>query len=297
MTLSAQSQGLALDSAMVTDPSKLSEEQRASLGGPEKLNPLLEWVPQDAYFVTAEPNLDQVLQQLADQIGRQTPDAALGLELMGLTGEHGLIASMTGDAVVEVGPGSVAPYPAGAIMFGTDDETSVEEAFSRLAPQVASTLAGDVARVNAKGKVHVVKTPPPEWDSTLYGEVTIHYLPVKDTAKAGVAISYAVTDGVAIIASSPDEVERLIDTHAGGTPITASPSFSKATEQVGGPEGSIVYLNVAGVLSAVRDAIPPDERSVFDLTVAPNLDPISAIAVGGEGGETHATSRIFIVIE
>lgn len=263
-TLSAHPDGLAFDVAVRMDPSKLDPATRLQLDQPVHENGVLGFVPADAYVVATQQGLDQTLKPAVDQLLA----TAEGEQLRQRIGVDDALAALTGDLAFEVGPGSGPVPAAGAIVIGVRDASPVQRTLDGLAD--------------------LTEVPKGTWRTSTYLGTTIRYLDDPDLSGTGFVPAYAVVDGAAIVASSPTEIRKVIDTGAGTGPnIGASSSYGRAVARV--PDGgSIVYLDVAAMVSRFGSQLPPD--------LASNLEPFNTVAQGTSNSSSLITYRLFIEI-
>lgn len=287
-TLSAHPDGLAFDVAVRMDPSKLDPATRLQLDQPVHENGVLGFVPADAYVVATQQGLDENLKQTVDQI-LATPE---GERIRQRIGVDDALAALTGDLAFEVGPGS-GPVPAGAILIGVRDPSAIQRTLDGLADLVilaqrrwGAPPSGDVSGLKRQDVLREVLTST--WRASTYQGTTIRYLDDPDLSGTGLVPAYAVVDGAAIVASSPTEIRKLIDTGAGSEPnIGASSSYGRAVTRV--PDGgSIVYLDVAAMVSRFGSQLPPD--------VASNIEPFKTVVQGTSNSSSLITYRLFIEI-
>jgi len=263
-TLSAHPDGLAFDVAMRLDPSKLDPATRLQLDQPVHENGVLGFVPADAYVVATQQGLDQTLKPTVDQL----LTTAEGEQIRQRIGVDDALAALTGDLAFEVGPGSGPVPAAGAIVIGVRDASAVQRTLDGLAD--------------------LTEVPKGTWRASTYLGTTIRYLDDPALTGTGFVPAYAVVDGAAIVASSPTEIRKVIDTGAGSGPnIGASSSYGRAVARV--PDGgSIVYLDVAAMVSRFGAQLPPD--------LASNLEPFNTVVQGTSNSSSLITYRLFIEI-
>ena len=109
------------------------------------------------------------------------------------------------------------------------------------------------------------------------------------------APAFAVFNGAGVVASSVEELQAIVDTSKGGEAIASAPGFVSATATV--PQGgSLLYLDVHGLVEHILATLPPAARTYFELGPGQNLDPIRSIAWGSGGDAGHQRSRVFIRI-
>jgi hypothetical protein len=284
MTLSAQPDGLALDAQTVVDPSKLTPEQRAQMSQPDHPNPLLSSVPADAIALASGAHLDTSLASMADRMAQTSPQAAKMLRKLGIAT---LASAVNGDLAVEAGPDGNAIGPGATLILGAKDKDAMERALDQLATGLSS-LAEQQA--SSSGGM-VLTASSTDWVTHDYKGVTIH-----SYQAAGVPdISYAVTDDTGVIGTSAAQVEHVIDTAQGGPNITSDAAYKGAIAGVPSSDGS-VWVDVQGIVQAIRQVMPSQDRSEFDRVVMPNLAPLKAVVVGSESDTSHARLRIFVKI-
>jgi uncharacterized protein DUF3352 len=263
-TLSAHPDGLAFDVAVRMDPSKLDPATRLQLDQPAHENGVLGFVPADAYVVATQQGLDETLKPTVDQL----LTTAEGEQIRQRIGVDDALAALTGDLVFEVGPGSGPVPAAGAIVIGVRDASAVQRTLDGLAD--------------------LTEVPKGTWRTSTYLGTTIRYLDDPDLSGTGFVPAYAVVDGAAIVASSPTEIRKVIDTGVGSGPnIGASSSYGRAVARV--PDGgSIVYVDVAAMVSRFGSQLPPD--------LASNLEPFKTVVQGTSNSSSLITYRLFIEI-
>jgi hypothetical protein len=321
ISVSAETDGLALDLTTNYDPAKLSEAQRDLLAAPDHENATLAFVPDDAFAVMAQEHLDMILQTTLDEIERQTPDAAASIEQAGI---NDLLGAMTGDMALELGPGTRGPVSA-AIIVGSDDPDQMRMFLEGLAGYASLLMTQEGAAaappedlisqmqactgtpkaitrcqqeiLSEAGGSAAVPTPtePRPLATEQYRGVEISFIEDLTLAELGFAPAFAVVDGAGMIATSPEEIHQLIDTEASGEDIRTASVYSSATATVPSTEG-VFFLDVQAIASTVRKNLPPDAQAVYDRDVEPNLAPISAFVIGSESDEQHQRIRMFLQI-
>jgi hypothetical protein len=157
---------------------------------------------------------------------------------------------------------------AGAIVIGVSDASAVQRTLDGLAD--------------------LTEVPKGTWRTSTYLDTTIRYLDDPDLSGTGFVPAYAVVDGAAIVASSPTEIRKVIDTGAGSGPnIGESSSYGRAVTRI--PDGgSIVYLDVAAMVSRFGSQLPSD--------LASNLEPFNTVVQGTSNSSSLITYRLFIEI-
>jgi hypothetical protein len=290
-TLSAHPDGLAFDVAVRLDPSELDPATRLQLDQPIDENGMLGFVPADAYAVATQQGLDETLKQTVDQV-LTSPEGELIRQRIGV---DDTLAALTGDLAFEVGPGSGPVPAAGAILIGVRDASAVQRTLDGLADLVladqrrAGTIDPAFGNVSASGRDEVFgAVPKATWRTSTYHGTTIRYLDHPGLSGTGFVPAYAVVEGAAIVASSPTEIRKLIDTGAGGEPnISSSSSYRRAVSRVP-DEGGTWYMDVAALVSRFGSQLPPD--------VASNIEPIDTVVQGTSNSSSLITYRLFIEV-
>ena len=275
-SISAESDGLAIDGATTTDPSKLTDAQRATLGsGP---NPLLSLTPANAYAVLATSGIGKAIADSVTQLAQLGPGPARMIERLGLIGPDGVLQHLTGDVGVEVGPGQGVLPVGGTVMVGVDDAGAVQSWLDTHLPVL-------LARAGVPGlSARALKTED-------YQGVKITYSAVPTTP-----IAWGVVNGALVVGLSPNAVEQAVDLSQGtGSSITSNASFSSATEGLPGTQ-MLLYVDVNGILTAVQGILPNDAYQQFLDEGGKNLQPIKAVVGGGANTDTVQTYRLIIEI-
>lgn len=290
LTVTAEPQGLAVDFALKMDESKLSAEQRESLEVDAVARDLLAWVPEGTYGFAAGSGA---------LLDRAAVDEVASLaEASGFPSPREALASLTGESVVEVGPGRGTVPVGGALMLGTDDAAAMS-AFLDQAAEFAVTvsMASDVGfeGMSVEPVSPAAAAGAPEWRSEEYRGATIHFLPLPGEEELGIIPAYTVAEGMGILASSPEEIKRVLDAQAGeGGDVSSDATFGTALDSVDAEADALFYADMGAILDAVGEAIPPDERPFFEIQAA-NVRPLKAIIVSTRSGAL-TQMRMFLLI-
>jgi hypothetical protein len=283
VALTVQSGSVTADATVSLDPGKLDADTRRQLTSAPHDSAALSFVPAHAYGFVATTGLQSATRALSDYLDRGDPSNRQTAERLGLLGSNGVLAHLTGDLAVEVGPGS-GRFPGGALLLGTSDEAGMSAFLDRAAGLAAAATSSDTGTSSAVA-------PVPHTEA--YHGVAVHWLTVPGLEGSGVEPAYAVSGGMAIVASSPDEVKAVVDAHAGGG-ITSTATFIAASHAAPGP-GTTMYLDLGAITGAVRKALPAQALPEFDQQIAPNLAPLRAFIVTGGGGADHVGSRLVLL--
>jgi hypothetical protein len=273
-SLSAQPAGLELDFAVDLDLSQLTPEQRAALGGGKQPKEVLSSVPRRAFGVLAIGNFKDAVQGVIGQ-ARQNPLVGGFIRKLGL---DQVVAGLSGDAALEVGPGTTSPV-GGALLVGTDDPSGMQRFLDRGARQIVSSSSSGAAV---------------SFRTEQYKGVTIRFASGGALGEARITPAYAVANGFGVIATSPEEVKAVIDAH-GGPNITTAPIFRDARDQVPG-DTQLLYVDTQAILQRFAPQLSSSLGGTFTSVVEPNLRPIKAlILTSGQSGDA-VVSRLFLLI-
>ena len=274
--VSAGSDGIALDSVTTTDPSKLTQDQRDALAAGDGPNETLALVPPDAYAVLAAQGVAKGLETSVSQVAQLDPATARMIERLHLVGPNGLLALLSGDVGVQVGPGSGLLPVGGTVLVGTNDADAMQ---AWLDARIPKLLGGDLFGVRLS----------PQTED--YNGVTITYA---DPLTA-VPVAYGVVNDTVVIGSSVKAVEQAVDLSQNGGGIATDADYAAATDGLPGTE-SLVYVDVQGILTAVQNILPGQAYQEFLDQGGANLQPITVVVAGSESDEQGSSSRLLIGI-
>ncbi len=294
MTISAKPNGIAADMTVTVDPSKLTTTQRQALAVPAHANAVLGFTPDTTLGVLGVESLKQTLQTIVDQATKQDPAFAQTAQDYGLTGPDGIIGHLTGDAGWEVdtssdtGLGPLLPVQF-AVMAGTDDRARMESFLTTTVSKLTESIAG-----SGVGSGGVSGT----WSQSDYRGATIHTFSDPALERYGVTPSYAVSsDGMAILASSASEVQRMLDAHLDGKDVSGSVNYRTASQGGIAKPSTVFYLNVQGIATTIRQQLPPDQQQQYDANVDPNLRPIKSFLLTSVSSADRGSFRMFLFIQ
>jgi hypothetical protein len=308
MTVSAQPDGVALDVQAVYDQSKLSDAQKASMNQPGHPNPLLTSIPSDALAVISGEQLDTSLNMLADRLATSSPQAAKMLEQLGVSGDAGLLSTLSGDAAIEVAPSGTTTSPGAAIVLGTKDPVTMQAALDKLAKGLSRLAVAQAASQSFSGigqaippivapstvgfiSANPFRQPASSWVRNDYHGVSISTLQMTGAPD----ISYAVVNNQGVIGSSAAQVQHVIDTAQGGANISSSAAYKDALASVPSTGGS-VWVDIQGIVALIRQSLPAQQQAFFDQNTLPNVAPLKALVVGSESDSNHERVSVFLKI-
>ena len=288
-TLSANGDGILADVLVKVDQSKLSPATRDAFAHAGKADVLVKWIPKASDGFLAITGLNKTIQAALDQSGNQAAIKS-STDIAGLTGPGGVLPHLTGDAGLEVELGSEG-IPAGAILLGTDDARSMNAFFARilaLADGAAVSNFGSsplrAARVTTTTYRGVVIT---SWASPALAGL----------GASALSPSYAVLDGMGILASTPAEVKAIIDTHKDGASIASDPTYKSAsTGSLASPSG-IIYLDIAKLVDAIRKSPLGTQAGLGSgSALSANMGPVKAVILTASSQADRATERFFVIV-
>jgi hypothetical protein len=288
VSVSAESDGLALDTVMMYDDAKLSDVERQTLSAADHPNQLIDLIPADALGMYAVEHLDAAI---ADQVGRisaSDPQADEEFKRLGLTGAGGLLPQLTGDVAAAASPEQGTIPVGGVLMVGTNDPGAtaawMDDTLKKL------PLGNTTGSCSSNGGCTITRETT-HWTTEKHGGVTVTFA----SSGAAVPVAYAVIGDVAVVGSSRTQVEHVIDVQAGGGAISADPRFTSATASVPTDDG-VLYLDVPAIVAVVRGQFPPAEAASFDNEIGKSLKPIEAVVAGTKNEPDLQRTRLFIRI-
>jgi hypothetical protein len=288
-TLSANGDGIVADVLVKVDQSKLSPATRDAFAHAGKADVVVKWIPKASDGFLAITGLNKTIQAALDQSGNQAAIKS-STDIAGLTGPGGVLPHLTGDAGLEVELGSEG-IPAAAILLGTDDARSMNAFFARilaLADGAAVSNFGSsplrAARVTTTTYRGVVIT---SWASPALAGL----------GASALSPSYAVLDGMGILASTPAEVKAIIDTHKNGASIASDPTYKSAsTGSLASPSG-IIYLDIAKLVDAIRKSPLGTQAGLGSgSALSANVSPVKAVILTAASQADRATERFFVIV-
>jgi len=289
-TLSANGDGILADVLVKVDQSKLSPETRDAFAHAGKADVVVKWIPKASDGFLAITGLNRTIQAALDQSGNQASVKA-ATDAIGLTGAAGLLPHLTGDAGLEV-EFSGSGLPAGAILLGSNDAKSMNAFFAKLLVLAQGAAGSSFGSTSAATAGHVTT-------STYRGvAITTWTSPALGVLGASaLSPSYAVLDGMGILASTPAEVKAIIDTHKGGASIASDPTYmSASTGSLASPSG-IIYLDIAKLADAIRKSPFGSQAGLGSgSALSANVDPVRAVILSASSQADRATERFFVIV-
>jgi hypothetical protein len=276
-TVTARSNGLATDLEMKVDAPRLDSQTRNTLSLPSHKNTAVAWLPRRAYGFLATTVLKDSIQSYLDAVPVASQERR-ELEEYGFLGRFGVLAHLTGDAALEIGPGA-GQYPAGALVVATDDPNGLHRFLDRI---TAAYLPSSSRSQSLLGQTSFSKQT--------YKGVEITSVTTPELNPWGFNLAYAVSGEVGIIASSPQELQAVIDAGQTAKSIATAELYLAATKEVHSTPTSVIYVDIAETAAAVRALTP------YDANAAANIAPLKAFILTVENGTEHISQRSFLLI-
>ena len=268
VSVSAESDGFAIDAFASADASKLSDEQRAALDS-DHVNALIDLVSADALGFGAQTGFDVQIRQGLEDLAAADPTVSTELERLGITGPGGLASILGPDVAFEVTPGTTLPV-GGAVMVSTTDPAAMRALMDRWARQLGEQLPGG-------GK----------WVEAEHSGVSYTYL----DGPAELPVAYGVVDDVAVIAVSPDELTKIIElSQGGGGSIGDDATYTEAAALVP-TDDAVFFLNVDDIVAEIAKQLGPQVESQLDA-----VEPIATLTVGSSSDLEGMRARVFVEI-
>lgn len=283
--VSATAAGVAFDGAVKLDVTKLSPATRQAFTATGRPDAVIRWIPKSSDAFLAIANVDQGIKTLLAQYGSD-PSVQASTDAVGLTGSKGILSHLTGDLGVEVELGSNS-IPSGAILIGTNDAAAMNAFFAKLLG-IAGSLGAGVG--NTQGGLLTPNLGRIS-TSTYQGVVITSW---SSPTLSGVVPSYAVLDGMGIVATSLAEVKAVIDAHSAGSNITKDSTYQAASSASLAHPTGIMYVNVARLVS-VLEKLP--SSSGMPTTAMAYLAPLRAFMFTATSQTGAAVERFFVAIK
>ena len=301
-TLSANGDGLLADVLVKIDQSKLSPATRETFAHAGRADAVVSWIPKASDAFLAITSLNRSIQTVLDQSGN-TASVKAGTDAVGLTGPGGVLPHLTGDAALEVEFGRTG-LPAGAILLGTDNAQSMNAFFAKLlalAEGVAGSSFGGSGAGSGFGAPSAVTPPASHITKTTYRSVVITSWTSAMLGQLGAGDvfvpSYAVLDGMGILASTADEVKAIIDAHKDGATIASDPTYKTASAASLAKPSAIVYVDIAKLVDVIRKSpLAPQAPLGAGSSLSANIGPLKAMMMTTASESDRASERFFVII-
>jgi hypothetical protein len=98
-----------------------------------------------------------------------------------------------------------------------------------------------------------------------------------------------------VIGSGPAEVRAVLDAHATGSRITASPGFTAAGGAFS-PSQPVLYLDLDRVRAAVERFLPAGLTHDYDTQVKPNVQALHGLRFTEQTTAGQVTEQVFLAV-
>jgi hypothetical protein len=183
--------------------------------------------------------------------------------------------------------------PAGAVLIGTNDAASMSTFFRKLI--LTATEVANQSTLLTPG----TSSPAQPFKTTTYRgiQITSYAGALSGTPAAAFQPSYAVADGMGILASNLTEVKAVIDAHLGSSTIAGEPTYQTAMAGSLKQPSAIVYVNLGSLVDALRRFSAESGLSVVDTKSIAELAPLKAFILTASSKADAMIERLFIVIQ
>ena len=206
-----------------------------------------------------------------------------GLEKsVGWMGDTGIVIARDGDSV----EGGIVSIPA--------DAAAGRQLLTTL--RSFATLAGGQYGIDVREEQHagttitIIDLGTAEDLAALaggLGGVPVPNDATSDLPDGHIEASYAATDGVVVIGSSPDFVRHVLDAGAGQS-LADDARFTGLVGRVGASHTGVSFVDIAAVRALVEGLLSeatPEERAEYEESVKPFLTPFDAFVAAGVTGD------------
>lgn len=287
-TLSANGSGVLADVIIKVDPTKLTPATRQAMTAAGHPDTVLRWIPRGSDAFLAFGNLNQTITSLLKQAGSD-PSIRSTTDAVGLTGQGGALAHLTGDAGIELEVGSRV-IPSGAVLLGTNDAASMTTFLGNvLAMTTDLGIGGSTGSITAK----------PSVKTTTYRGVLITSYAGIGTGVVASAFqpSFAVFDKMGILASNVAEVKAVIDAHLSRNTVTGDSSYQAAVAGSLKQPAAILYVNAASLIGAARRLSSESGLASVDTKTLDSLAPVQSLIFTASSQADAMLERLFVVIK
>lgn len=277
LALSAQQEGVAVDLAVRLNAGKLSPTTREALSHAGHPDAVIGWIPSSSDGFLAFANLKQTIQSALDQAGTQA-SVKQATDTIGLTGPRGILPHLTGDFALEAGVDG-AFTPGGAILIGTDDAAAMRG------------FLGGILSLAFQGEAQLSST-------TTYRGVSINTVNIPRRDSGGRFVpSYAVVDGMGVLASTPAELRQVIDAHKDHNALTKDGTYAAAARASLAHPSAVFFLDLAKLVKVIEGAPSGMLGKPLDARTRANLSPLKAVMVSAQSGADGVLERLVVFVQ
>ena len=293
-TLSAQSDRLVFDLKGGIDGSKLDSTTRDMINAAAHQDTLLSYIPKGVFAAMGTTGVKGTVKQLQQAAQGQGDSASGGTSLLpsSVTDPNGALSHLGNDFAAEIRPGG--NLPSGGLVFQTNDPASTTQLLEQLAQQFSpAEPAIEVTPPAGPGQLPtiVAKTPAPRVET--YRGIKITSLPASLAQPFQPA--YAVGGGVAIVASSTNQVKALIDTHADHSDVTGSPEWTDASKGATQPLETAFFVDIQRSLEGAREKLSGADLSNFNNSTR-DAAPLRELFISSQATTSGYSEQVVLVI-
>ena len=213
---------------------------------------------------------------------------------VGWMGDSGIVIARDGDSV----EGGIVSIPA--------DAAAGRQLLTTL--RSAAMLAGGQYGISVRDEEHagttitVIDLGTAKDLAALAGGLGGAPLPddaTSDLPDGRIEISYAATDGVVVIGSSPDFVRHVLDAGTGQS-LADDARFTGLAGRVGASHTGVSFVDIAAVRGLVEGLLSeatPNERAEYEESVKPFLTPFDALIGASVTGESLDQQHVIVTVK
>jgi len=247
----------------------------------------------------AGTGLKGTLRGMKDRMEEASPGSSFALDMFGL---GAAIDSLQGDYGLVVSPGTDG-IPAGAFMMASNNDPAMQDFMDSVSILISRSLGDGLLErtvTSQSGPVPLgdemlpIKMTTPTWQTEDYEGVSISFLeiPGKGAEVVGFTPAYAVSDGMAMIATSPDEVKALLDTRDGES-LAITSDFNSAMAHADEENTGLMFIDTAQIVDAVGAKAT---TGGMDAETMANLEPVRSVVMTSGGTSARPTATVFVLI-
>ena len=262
-----------------------------------------------------EPDLDQLREQLKDQrigdfgsefadalsygpLGVDEDDTLSGLvdalpddfrEAFGLDLERDFLSWMTGEF-------SLALLPTSFRGVGTDPPTDAIEvaAFVQFDSEKHDDVVGAVNRVAQLLNDELGLTG----DKVSYGGGSGMVFDLEELTGSSVyQAGYLVLGEHLVIASTADALRLVASVGEGAALAAKGREYSRLLDELPGLRYPLIYIDLRGIIQAAVAALDGDDRREYEENVEPFVEPLRALLMAGDAGESVSRFSVLLTVE
>lgn len=270
--LLAEPNGVRLVGSAPFDEPAAASEARASAGLLTEPSSLTDWMPAETQASAVIFALGDVLTSLEDAVG-STPEVAQVLTQLRAIAAFGLGIDIDADLLplldreVALGLTGLSAEPSGVLILRPSDPDAAADTLDRIASALESR-GSQRSEEQTQGQ-------------------TITTLAVPQVG----SVSYAVLEGVGLLALSPDDIAAALAAHATGRTLAASDAYRSTFDLAGARAGNELYVDVGSLLGAASDlaGLDPETRAI--------LEPIRTFGLSAPAREDRLQVNAMVTVE